>query len=89
MSIVDADTILVVEVEETITAVLAGHEGCRYASPPLPPAEALALVRVLIGRDARADGQCCWRCAIAGGQRTVSLRPVAIENHDYRKELGT
>jgi hypothetical protein len=77
MTGVPDDTALVVEVEETITSALAGHEGCRYASPPLPRAEAFALVRVLTGRDEQADGRRCWHCPIAGGQRTVTLRPPA------------
>ncbi len=65
-----------VHVEETITPALAGHDGCTYASPPLPRAEALALVRVLIGHDGPSAQERCWRRPIAGGQRTVSIRPV-------------
>ena len=38
-----------VGVEETITAALTGHDGCRYQSPPLPHPDALALVRILTG----------------------------------------
>jgi hypothetical protein len=67
---------LVVHVEETVTPALAGHDGCTYASPPLPRAEALALVRVLIGRDDPIGAERCWRCPIAGGRRTVTIRPV-------------
>jgi hypothetical protein len=67
---------VVVHVEETITPALAGHEGCTYASPPLPRAEALALVRLLIGHDGQAPDERGWRYAIAGGQRTVTIQPV-------------
>jgi hypothetical protein len=47
----DDGAAVVVHVEETISPALAGHEGVVYESPPLPRAEALALVRLLIGRD--------------------------------------
>ena len=68
---------VVVHVEETISPALAGHEGVVYESPPLPRADALALVRVLIGWDCRAAERDSWRCAIAGGQRTITLEPAA------------
>ena len=68
---------VVVHVEETISPALAGHEGVVYESPPLPRAEALALVRLLIGRDCQTAEQDSWRCPIAGGQRTVRLQPAA------------
>jgi hypothetical protein len=77
MSCASAEPAVVVHVEETITPALAGREGCTYASPPLPRAEALALVRLLIGHDGQSPDQRCWRCPIAGGQRTVTIRPVA------------
>jgi hypothetical protein len=68
---------IVVQVEDKITVGLASRDGCSYESPPLPHADALALVRVLTGR-ARIeaeDGR--WTCPIAGGQRTVTLRHAA------------
>ena len=67
----------VVQVEDRITVALVGHDGCSYESPPLPRADALALVRVLTGRAwvEAEDGR--WTCAIAGGQRTVTLRAAA------------
>jgi hypothetical protein len=68
---------VVVHVEETISPALAGHEGVVYESPPLPRAEALALVRLLIGRDCQPAEQDSWRCPIAGGQRTIRLEPAA------------
>jgi hypothetical protein len=68
--------VVVVHVEETISPALVGRDGVAYQSPPMPRAEALALVRLLIGRDGRADEDSCWRCPIAGGRRTVTLEPV-------------
>jgi hypothetical protein len=69
---------VVVHVEETISPALAGHEGIVYESPPpLPRAEALALVRLLIGPDCQPAEQDSWRCPIAGGQRTIRLEPAA------------
>ncbi len=67
---------VVVHVEETVSPALVGREGVAYQSPPMPRAEALALVRLLIGRDGRAGEDTCWRCQIAGGQRTVRLEPA-------------
>ena len=69
---VNAD-LVVVHVTDAISAALAGHDGVQYSSPPLPRAEALALVRVLVGDDAPTLGHRSWRCPIAGGQRTVTL----------------
>ncbi len=69
---------VVVQVEDKLTASLAGHDGCSYESPPLPRADALALVRVLVGGtmiDAEMER---WTCPIAGGQRTVRLRPPTV-----------
>lgn len=65
----------IVEVEDDCAQVLTGHPGSRYASPPQSEAQALALVRVLLNSPQRplriTDGP--WRCAIAGGKRTVRL----------------
>lgn len=68
---------MVVHVEETISPALAGHDGVVYASPPLTRVEALALVRLLIGRDCQTAEQDSWRCPIAGGQRRIRLEPAA------------
>jgi hypothetical protein len=38
---------VVVHVEDTITAELAGHDGCHYECPPQPRDEALALIGIL------------------------------------------
>jgi hypothetical protein len=72
-----AAELVVVHVTDAISAALAGHEGVEYSSPPLPPPEALALVRVLVGDESPAVGRRSWRCPIAGGQRTVTLAPAA------------
>ena len=75
-----AAELVVVHVTDAISATLAGHEGVEYESPPLARAEALDLVRVLIGDDPAGleatDRR--WRCPIAGGQRTVTLAPAPI-----------
>lgn len=70
--------LVVVQVTDAISPALAGHEGVEYSSPPLPPEEALALVRVLVGDDPPTAGRRSWRCPIAGGQRTVTLAPAPI-----------
>jgi hypothetical protein len=69
--------LVVVHVTDAISTALAGHDGVEYSSPPLPPSEALALVRVLVGDDSPTVGHRSWRCPIAGGQRTVTLAPAA------------
>jgi len=71
------DEPVVVRVRETITSVLVGHDGLEYQSPPQPRAEALALVRLLLGRGGDPqDGEVSWRCPIAGGQRTITIEPL-------------
>ena len=65
----------IVEVDDDCAQALTGHPGSSYASPPQPEAQALALVRVLLGSPQRALGitESPWRCAIAGGKRTIRL----------------
>ena len=68
----------VVQVKDTISAALAGHDGCTYHSPPQPRGEAMSLIRILLGRSEEppVDERGPWTCAIAGGRRTVTLEPV-------------
>ena len=70
-----AAELVVVHVTDAISTTLAGHDGVEYQSPPLARAEALDLVRVLIGDDPALlnAAEPRWRCPIAGGQRTVTL----------------
>ncbi len=72
------DRPVVVRVRETISSVLVGHEGLEYQSPPQTRAEALALVRLLLGRGgAPQDDEVSWRRPIAGGQRTITIEALA------------
>ena len=71
----DRPPAFVVQVEDTISAALAGHDGCTYHSPPQPRGEAMSLIRILLGRSEQspADERGPWTCPIAGGRRTVTL----------------
>ena len=77
-SVFDRAAGFVVQVEDTITAALVGHDGCTYQSPPQPHDEAMSLIRILLGRseEPSADERGPWTCAIAGGWCTVTLEPV-------------
>jgi hypothetical protein len=75
----DGERLLVVRVEDQINPTLAGRPGGRYDSPPQPFEQAHTLVRLLLGWPTEPlDGQTRWRCAVAGGTRTVTLDPVAL-----------
>jgi hypothetical protein len=71
-----ARELVVVCVTDTINPTLAGRGDVSYQSPPLPREEAQMLVRLLLGRseEPSADEE-GWTCPIAGGRRTVTLRP--------------
>jgi hypothetical protein len=71
--------LFIVEVEDHCEPRLVGHAGCSYSSPPQPPATALALVRALLGCPATPPvmSGSPWRCAIAGGHRTIRLHPAS------------
>jgi len=75
---------VVVVVEDSISAPLAGHDGCSYTSPRQPREQALALVALLLGCAAAIDHERDrWVQPIAGGRRTITVRPAAPE-HDGR-----
>lgn len=64
-----------VRVIERVSEPLAGVADCRYDSPPHSRADALVLVRVLLG--AIPDLTCArWQRPIAGGQRSIELMNV-------------
>jgi hypothetical protein len=66
--------LVVVRVEDTIEPELAGHTGGSYESPPQTHAQAMALVRLLLGRAAAdGDGERQWMASIAGGRRVVAV----------------
>lgn len=67
------DRLVVVRVEDTIEPQLTERTGGRYQSPPQPHAEAMALVRLLLGRVPNEDGARQWTTPIAGGRRVVTL----------------
>ena len=72
-----ADELVIVRVHDVISAALTAHEGCIYESPPQPRQQALTLARVLLGYTGEElNGDERWSCAIAGGRRIVSLRPL-------------
>jgi hypothetical protein len=70
--------LFVVEVSESMAVALTGREGCIYVSPLQEREQALELVALLLGHPTHAKGEPnhVWRHAIAGGQRSVSLRRV-------------
>jgi hypothetical protein len=80
------DELLIVEVDDHREPRLTGHPGCSYTSPPQPPEQALALVRVLLGcpPGELSAGGGSWRCAIAGGHRTIRLHRA---QHDGQLRL--
>jgi hypothetical protein len=68
--------LVVVHVTDTINPTLAGRGDVSYQSPPLPREEAQTLARPLLGRGEEPPiGEQGWTCPIAGGRRTVTLRP--------------
>lgn len=70
-----SDPSYVVEVEDRRDAGLAGHAGTGYVSPAQSREQALALVRILLGRSASEIDlrDAPWRLAIAGGSRVISV----------------
>jgi hypothetical protein len=64
----------VVEVREQRTEALAGTPPLVYTSPPHGEPEARTLVGLLAGGPVAGPGP--WRHPVAGGQRTIELRPT-------------
>jgi hypothetical protein len=76
-----AGELVIVSVKDEVNQSLTGHEGCRYESPPQPREQALTLARVLLGYTSeKLDGGGRWSCPIAGGRRTIALKPAARSN---------
>ncbi|MGZ6637785.1 MAG: hypothetical protein ACXVII_33505 [Solirubrobacteraceae bacterium] len=70
------DELVVVHVKDAVSSILAGRGDVSYQSPPLPPEEAMTLVRLLLGHGGSPEeGEVSWRCPIAGGQRTITIKP--------------
>jgi hypothetical protein len=66
-----------VHIRDAVNAALAGHDGCEYTSPPQSHAQAVALVRLLLGRPVPPTaGAQSWTVSIAGGRRRISLVPT-------------
>ncbi len=69
--------LVVVEIKDAVNPILAGRGDASYQSPPQPRDEALMLVALLLGRGVQPPAdEARWTCPIAGGQRTVALRPA-------------
>ena len=75
-----AESSYVVRVQDRVDRRIAGHDGCAYASPPVPRDSALALVGLLLGADpAAVNGGGTWTRAVPGGRAhdhaRISARP--------------
>lgn len=69
----EIERLVVVSVEDTIEPKLTEQTGGRYQSPPQTRQQAMALVRLLLGRTPNVDGAPRWAAPIAGGRRVVTL----------------
>jgi len=77
-----AEPFYVVEVEDRRDAGLAGHGGTAYVSPAQPREQALALVRILLGRRSACEIELTdgpWRLAIAGGSRLIKVHAARAD----------
>jgi hypothetical protein len=78
----NVDELVVVCVEDEINQALTGHVGVRCESPLQPRKQALELARVLLGYTSNElNGGERWTCPIAGGRRTVALKPATESGH--------
>jgi len=71
----------IVEADYRCRPELVGHSGCSYASPPQPPGQALALVRLLLNCPAKPleAKDAPWQRAAAGGTLTVRLHAASAD----------
>jgi hypothetical protein len=69
----ELERLVVVRVEDTIEPTLTEQAGGRYQSPAQTHGQAMALVRLVLGRVPEADGAKQWTAPIAGGRRVVTL----------------
>jgi len=67
------ERLVVVLIEDTIDPTLTEQTGGRYQSPPQTHEQAMALVRLVLGRAPDGDGTQQWITPIAGGRRVVTL----------------
>ncbi len=78
----NVDELVVVYVEDEINQALTGHDGVRYESPPQPRNQAQELACALLGYTSNElNGGERWTCPIAGGRRTVALKPTTGSDH--------
>ena len=73
--------LFIVELDDQCDERLVGHAGCSYTSPPQPAAQALALVRALLGCTQRRleVRDTPWTAPIAGGRRVIRLHPARAD----------
>jgi hypothetical protein len=68
--------LVVLCVQGEINRALTGHGGYQYESPAQARQQAPTLARVLLGyTNGTLHGWDQWSCPIAGGRRTVRLKP--------------
>jgi len=73
--------LVVVHVTDAVNSILSGRGDVSYQSPPLPAAEAMTLVRLLLGRGGTPREEAVsWRCPIAGGQRTITIESLSEQD---------
>jgi hypothetical protein len=65
-----------VEVQDRFSPGLTGRSDRDYVSPPQGREAALTLAALLLDAGIDPDGDGPWQRALAGGRRTVRLRPA-------------
>jgi hypothetical protein len=73
----EVERLVVVRVEDAIEPTLTEQQGGRYQSPPQTHDQAMALVRLVLGRVPDGDGARQWTAPIAGGRRVVTVTEEA------------